>query len=215
MKNIFRREFFLFIGGILSLGLLWYFVDWKVKLQSNASSLTDNSTDELELPDEAYKPQYRLESLVFSVDRKRKTVCAHNVETGELVWESGGEDKFIVPGAAFPIDLSTDGELWVANVGRKRLEQLDPQTGKFIAFWEPTLAFGGCCNPVRFAVLSGGRVVTMEKGMRQACIYQPSGELDQMISDELSNSEFNYFLYRTDDKVNVCDIGTKQQWEVA
>lgn len=157
----------------------------------------------------------RLNGLVFSVDRKRKTVCARDEKTGTPVWEANGEDNFIIPGAAFPIDLSPDGELWVANVGKKRLEQLDPKTGKFIASWQPKAPFGGCCNPVRFAVLARGRFITMEKGTRQICIYQPSGELERIVSKSLSGSEDNYYLYHTDKAVYIFDVGTSQQWEVS
>jgi hypothetical protein len=138
-----------------------------------------------------------------------------------LVWESHGEDQWIVPGAAFPMDVSTIGELWVANVGRKRLEQLDPKTGGFIASWEPKQAFVGCCNPVRFAALSGGRFVTMEKGIRRVCIYSPSGELESVVTDALSDFEYNYFLYRDrktdhlEETVHLYDTGTKKHWEVS
>ena len=131
------------------------------------------------------------------------------------MWESRGEDKFIVPGAAFPLDLSQNGDLWVANIGRKRLEQLDPATGRFIASWEPRESFGGCCNPVRFAALSGGRFVTMEKGVRRVCIYLPSGELERVVTDKLSDSEFNYYLGRDGGRVHLYDTGTKQHWEVS
>ena len=103
----------------------------------------------------------------------------------------------------------------MANIGRKRLEQLDPATGRFIASWEPREAFGGCCNPVRFAALPGGRFVTMEKGVRRACVYLPSGELERIITDNLSDSEFNYYLGRNGGKVHLYDTGTKQHWEVS
>jgi streptogramin lyase len=136
------------------------------------------------------------------------------MNTGELIWESHGEDRLIIPGAAFPIDLSPDGELWVANVGRKRLEQLDPATGRFIASWHPKEPLGGCCNPVRFAALSNGRFLTMEKGTRQVCIYSPSGDLEHIVSDTLSGSEENFHLIHTDKAVHLFDAGTSREMEV-
>ncbi len=157
---------------------------------------------------------FRLNGLVFFTNRERKIVCASNEQTGKPVWESKGEDRFIIPGAAFPLDLSPDGELWVANVGKKRLEQLNPQTGKFIASWEPLAPFGGCCNPVRFAILARGRFVTMEKGTRRVCIYLPSGEIERLVTDSLSASEDNYYLYHKNKTVYIYDSGTSQQWEV-
>ncbi|NLZ64184.1 MAG: hypothetical protein GX902_10290 [Lentisphaerae bacterium] len=155
-----------------------------------------------------------LDGLRFEIDRQRKVVQAVAVNDNRIVWESRGQDRFIVPGAAFPLDLSPEGELWVANVGRKRLERLDPQTGRFISFWEPSQQFAGCCNPVRFAALSGGRFVTMEKGSRRACIYLPSGELERVLSNSLSASEHDYHLYHTADTVHLYDLHSNQHWEV-
>lgn len=212
--KLFRRDFFLFIGGVLSLGLLGHLVGRRLTRRS-PPSMPEETPGDFVLPEEAYRPEHRLSPFVFSVNRKGKTVLAHDEASGELLWESRGEGRFIVPGAAFPLDLTPEGELWVANVGRKRLEQLDPQTGRFIASWEPSTSFGGCCNPVRFAVLSGGRVVTMEKGVRRACLYKPSGELEQIVTDELSDSEFDYFLYRKDGVVCLDDARTRKHWEVS
>lgn len=157
---------------------------------------------------------YRINGLVYTVDRMRKVVQASDEKSGEMVWESQGEDRLIIPGAAFPIDVSPSGELWVANVGKKRLEQLDPQTGRFIASWQPNVPFGGCCNPVRFAVLANGRFLTMEKGTRRACIYGPTGELESVVSDQLSSSEHNFYLYHMNQAVHLFDAGTSLQLEV-
>ena len=211
--KLFRRDFIFFILGVLSLGIFGWFVRNTMKKPS--AQPEDAPDDVFALTENASQtPVYRLDDLEFRVERRRKTACAYHAETGELVWESHGEEQFIVPGAAFPIDLSATGELWVANVGRKRLEQLDPNTGEYIAFWEPRQAFGGCCNPVRFAALPGGRFVTMEKGTRRACVYLPSGELEAVITDALSDSEFNYYLIRDGETVNLYDTGVRKHWEV-
>jgi len=213
--KIFRRDLLFFILGILSLGLFGWFVGRKWKKDSNVATADDEISEPFELPEHASKtPVYRLDRLVFRVDRDRKTVCAHDAETDELVWESHGEDRLIVPGAAFPMDLSPTGELWVGNVGRKRLEQLDPKTGRYIASWEPKEPFGGCCNPVRFAALADGRFVTMEKGVRRACLYLPSGELESVVTDTLSDSEYNYYLCRDGEKVHLYDAGARKHWEI-
>ena len=110
---------------------------------------------------------------------------------------------------------SSQGWTGQKTITRAQLEQLDPATGRFIASWEPREAFGGCCNPVRFAALPGGRFVTMEKGVRRACVYLPSGELERVITDKLSDSEFNYYLGRDGGKIHLYDTGTKQHWEVS
>ena len=205
-----RREFLLWLGGVCSLGLLGWLVGRK--LQAPPKIVPEAP---FEPPVFAVRSKHTLNGMSFHVDRAKRTVLA-STESGGPVWESHGEDKFIVPGAAFPLDLSQDGELWVANIGRKRLEQLDPATGRFIASWEPREAFGGCCNPVRFAALPGGRFVTMEKGVRRACVYLPSGELERVVTDKLSDSEFNYYLGRDENgTVHLYDTGSKQHWEVS
>jgi len=210
--KFFRRDFLFFLLGVLSLGLFGRMVRRSVK--NPAESTGETLPDDFELPENATQQEYRLGGLVFRVDRKRKVVCAHKAETEELVWESQGEDQWIVPGAAFPMDLSPAGELWVANVGRKRLEQLDPKTGRFIASWEPKQVFGGCCNPVRFAALAAGRFVTMEKGVSRACIYLPTGELESVVTDALSDSELTYLLCRDGETIHLYDTGVRKHWEV-
>ncbi len=170
-----------------------------------------------ELPELPQCPPARLGDLEFRVSRERRKVLAVNISSGEQVWESCGLDGWIVPGAAFPLDVSPEGYLWVANVGRQRLEQLDPQSGTFIASWMPVEPFGGCCNPVRFAALGGGRFLTMEKGIRQAKLYAPSGELLEVIVPDLSASEFNYEIRKTRDKIYLIDhqsdFGQPRRWE--
>ena len=206
-----RREFLVWLGGTFCLGLLGWLVGRRIQTPPEPVAETPFVP-----PEFAVRPKYVLNGVGFSADRAKRTICADSVTGGDRVWESHGEDRFIVPGAAFPLDLTPDGELWAANIGRKRLEQLDPATGRFIASWEPREAFGGCCNPVRFAALSGGRFVTMEKGVRRACVYLPSGELERVVTDELSASEFNYYLGRDGaGAVHLYDTGTKRHWEVS
>ncbi len=159
----------------------------------------------------------RLGDMEFRVERERRKVMAVSISSGEQVWESDGFDGWIVPGASFPLDVSPEGNLWVANVGRKRLEQLDPQSGAFIASWVPEEAFSGCCNPVRFAALEGGRFLTMEKGKRQARLYAPSGKLLDVIVPDLSASEFHYEIRKTPGKIYLIDhqsdFGQVRTWE--
>ncbi|MBP5319871.1 MAG: hypothetical protein J6334_02700 [Kiritimatiellae bacterium] len=209
--NLSNRERILFFGGLFTLGIFGSFLfRRRPRLQ-----VVPPPRPPLKLPEAVrHPPDPELDGLRFSVDRKRRTVRAHDAATGALVWESSGEDRFIIPGAAFPIDLTPDGELWVANVGRKRLEQLDPKTGRFIASWRPTEPFGGCCNPVRFAALAGGRFVTMEKGSCLARIYAPSGDLEREIATELSPSEYDYYLHRERRVIHLYDTLLRSHWKV-
>lgn len=212
--KIFRRNFLIFTAGLFTLGAFGVGLFRELRRSSVPYEPGDDVDDDFVLPEEAKRVVHRADGVIFRTDRERKTVRAYAEDTNALLWESHGEDKFILPGASFPIDLSPDGELWVGNVGRKRLEQLDPKTGRFIASWEPREPFGGCCNPVRFAALSGGRFLAVEKGVRRICVYAPSGELERVLSDELSRSESNYHLYRNRNVIHVYDTGIKRHWEV-
>lgn len=206
-----RREIVILIVGLCTLSFLGVLMF--NRLRHTPPELATESKPAI--PDAFSRAvTFRLDGLVFSTDRQKKTVLARNEKTGAPVWESQGEDRLIVPGAAFPLDLSPAGELWVANVGKKRLEQLDPKTGRFIASWQPKEPFAGCCNPVRFAALARGRFITMEKGTRQVCIYQPSGELERIVTSALSASEDDYYLYHTDKTVYIYDAGTRMQLQV-
>lgn len=207
-----KRDIIILIVGLCGLSLLGFLTLSKFRHIPPAAS----SAAEKPIVPEVFtqKRVFCMNGLIFATDRKNKSVIALVEKTGALVWESQGEDRLIIPGAAFPIDLSPSGELWVANVGKKRLEQLDPKTGRFIASWQPQKPFSGCCNPVRFAALSRGRFVTMEKGTRRACVYLPSGELEQVLTDSLSSSEYNYYLYHTDEAVYLFDAGTSRQRKV-
>lgn len=96
---------------------------------------------------------------------------------GEKIWESSGADRFAIPCGKFPLDISPEGELWVANTGKHRLERLDPKTGEFICEWVPAKGFElrGCCNPMAFACMGNGSFALMEKGAWEFRIFEPSG----------------------------------------
>lgn len=159
-----------------------------------------------------------INGLEYHCDRENRRVYAVKVDTGEIAWVSYGESGWLIPGAAFMLDVSPESELWVLNPGRRRLEQLNPETGDYIASWEPREPLPGCCNPVRFAAMSGGRFLTMEKGRRQARLYAPSGEVLNVLVANLSASEHNYVLIHNDDRVYMSDLqplnGRVRQWEI-
>lgn len=163
------------------------------------------------LPDEAIVGGLAVRNgKVYFTDAGRKKVYCISAADGNPVWESTGEDKFILPSAAFPLSFSPEGNLWVANTGKKTLEQLDPATGKFIAAWKPSEkdGFKGCCNPVAFAALAGGRFVCVEKGTRQARIFSPSGNVDQVLLTKMSDDYSSYAVSVDDDgKITIYDKG--------
>jgi hypothetical protein len=93
---------------------------------------------------------------------------------------TAGKVGFIVPSPYFDVALGADGEIWVVNPGRLRVE-LHSYEGLFKESWgEASLAvggFGGCCNPTHIALLPDGSFVTSEKGLPRVKIYGPDGTL--------------------------------------
>lgn len=140
------------------------------------------------------------DGFTFIADPDSRRVICTDV-SGKVIWRSSGEDRFIVPSRYFPLDCSAEGDLWVVNPGRKRMEQLDSKNGRFIAAWEPApgYEFGGCCNPVVFAAMRGGKFLTMEKGDRQVRLFQPDGIGRKLLVSELSNEPETYRIRRHKD----------------
>lgn len=131
---------------------------------------------------------------IFMSDAFAKKVFCYSLK-GEKIWESQGLDKFIVPNEKFPLDISPDGELWVANTGRLRLENLNLETGKFVASWTPKENFAGCCNPVEFVALGQGAFAAMEKGTCEIRLFDAAGNSKILAgSANVSNMWLKYNL---------------------
>lgn len=210
--NISRLHLLFFLAGLAGLFITALLI---VRLTTMPTNLaTPEPSQDRNWCDLPAAPPLQLEGMRFQVNRQNFSVQAISLDSGAVVWESTGEDGFIVPGEAFPLAVSPEGNLWVANVGRKRLEQLDPQTGAFLASWQPVEQFGGCCNPVRFAALRHGRFVTMEKGTRQARLLDPAGRVIKVITGELSQSESDYQLIHLPECVYIIDHRHKRIWQV-
>lgn len=104
-------------------------------------------------------------------------------------WGKKDEDKgipgFIIPSPYFEIHLAPDKTLWVANTGRYQLENYS-LAGEFKSSWgKPEFGlngFCGCCNPVSFAFLKDGRIVTSEKGIVRIKIYNEIGEISDVVA---------------------------------
>ena len=100
-----NRERRLFLAGLFALGILGVFL-FRRKPRLRAIP----PPKPFPLPDAAVHPSDpQLGALRFSVDRKKKTVCAHDVATGRLVWESSG--------SSFPARRSPSTFRRTANFG--------------------------------------------------------------------------------------------------
>ena len=107
-------------------------------------------------------------------------------KNGELHSMLGqAEEKFVVPSPYFDVALS-EGRLFVANTGHRRIETWTTDGKKLSQFGEPGTApgaFCGCCNPSHFAVIPQG-FVTTEKGINRIKILDRNGDFVEFVSSQ-------------------------------
>ncbi|HYM34690.1 MAG TPA: hypothetical protein VET48_04790 [Steroidobacteraceae bacterium] len=126
----------------------------------------------------------------FVADAGNRVVLRYD-RTGKLKGRIGAKDKdkdipgFIVPSAFFDVEIAPDGLLRVSNPGRHRVETYTLD-GDFEGAWgKPGAAienFCGCCNPINLAVLSDGRMVTVEKGIPRVKVYSAEGAFESVVA---------------------------------
>jgi hypothetical protein len=130
------------------------------------------------------------EDRVWLADYGRKVLVACT-PAGRVVFEAGRADKAMnydglaVPSPHMDVAVDANGDAWVANPGRCRLEKFD-RGGHFVRMWgKPggtVDGFYGCCNPCEFALLSDGRFVTAEKGVPRVRIFSSTGQFECFVA---------------------------------
>ncbi len=123
------------------------------------------------------------DTLLFLADAGHREVLVCNRRTGEIRSRFGKKDDaagvpgFVVPSPYFDLAVSRD-RLLIANPGRLRIESYTFD-GHFESSWgQPGMAidhFCGCCNPVYFARLPDGGIITSEKGLARVNCYTGTG----------------------------------------
>jgi DNA-binding beta-propeller fold protein YncE len=117
-------------------------------------------------------------------------VVLHYSTQGKLLGRLGEKDPARgVPGLLVPsphLDVVwREGDLWVSNPGRRRVEQYAPD-GRLLSAWGKAGValedFCGCCNPTDLALLPDGKVVTAEKGLARVKVYTPEGALESVVA---------------------------------
>lgn len=120
---------------------------------------------------------------VLVADAGHRVVLRYNT-SGTLIGHIGEKnpDKnipgFVIPSPHFPLAISRDGLLRVANPGRNRIETYTLDGDLEFAWGERSVGikgFCGCCNPVSLALLPDGGFVTAEKGLDRVKIYNSDG----------------------------------------
>lgn len=154
---------------------------------------------------------------LFYTDCGRRIVGCISLKTFEQLWESGGEESFLLPDGSFPLSVSPEGDLWVANPGKKQLEQLLPKNGNFLAKWQPleSVAFPGCCNPILFQAISNGRFICAEKGTNRIRLFSPSGAEEKILADNLNFKLLNRHTLAVDESTLRVNDGNQPLLEIS
>jgi hypothetical protein len=127
---------------------------------------------------------------VFAADSGQRLVWRFD-RSGRTLGRIGNRDSARgVPGLVLPspfldVRLHPDGLLRLNNTGRHRIEAYTID-GDFEQGWGEASAaiagFCGCCNPIGFAVLPDGRMVTCEKGLPRVKVYRADGKLESVVA---------------------------------
>ncbi len=121
---------------------------------------------------------------VYLADAGNRIVLRYD-RSGKLKNEIGRRDDdreipgFVIPSPHFDLAMAPDGLLRVVNPGRHTIEAYTPRGDREFEFGSGTIrveGFCGCCNPVAFAILSDGSIVTVEKGLLRVKVYDPQGQ---------------------------------------
>jgi len=135
-------------------------------------------------------------SFITSVAANKNNVAfADAGNRAVFVLDKGGEVKkiiglndgqFIIPSPYFDIALDSDGIIYAANTGHRRIEKRGSDGVTLSYFGEPGTApdaFCGCCNPAHFVKTRTG-YITAEKGINRIKILGESGEFIEFVSSK-------------------------------
>jgi hypothetical protein len=127
---------------------------------------------------------------VYIADAGQRVVWCFD-RKGRFIRRIGDKDPekdipgFVVPGPYFDLAMAPDGMLWVANPGRHQIEAYTVKGDRELAwgkFGNNLDDFTACCNPVSFAILADGSVVTCEKGLARVKVYDANGMLTGVVA---------------------------------
>ena len=131
------------------------------------------------------------DDLVFIADAGQRIVWCYDHD-GNFIRRIGEKDPdrnipgFVVPGPYFDLAMAPDGLLRVANPGRHQIEAYTIKGDREFAwgrFGNRLEDFTACCNPVSFAILKDGSVITCEKGVARVKVYDASGRLKGFVAE--------------------------------
>jgi sugar lactone lactonase YvrE len=96
---------------------------------------------------------------------------------------------FDIPTGVIDFALDDEGRIHVPNPGMHRVERYTAAgelVGRFGRFdGRDPAGFPGCCNPTNLTLDGAGRVIVSEKAGPRVKIYDPSGKLLTVVTDDL------------------------------
>ena len=137
------------------------------------------------------------DEIVYVADAGTRQVRVYNWE-GDMLGTVGDKDEalgipgFVIPSPYFDLLIGETNTVWVANPGRRQLEQYDPD-GNLLKTWGASSmewsGFSGCCNPTHIARLPDGAFVTSEKGLPRVKVYESDGAFRNVVAGPESFAE--------------------------
>ena len=128
---------------------------------------------------------------IFIADAGQRVVWCYDLHGG-FVRRIGDKNLardipgFIIPGPYFDLAMAPDGLLRVANPGRHQIEAYTIKGDREFAwgrFGNRIEDFTACCNPVSFAILKDGNIITCEKGVARVKVYDTFGKLKGFVAE--------------------------------
>jgi len=96
---------------------------------------------------------------------------------------------FDIPNGVVDFAIDDQGQIHVANPGMHRVERYTAAgelVGRFGRFdGRDPAGFPGCCNPTNLTLDGAGRVIVSEKAGPRVKVYDPSGKLLTVVTDDL------------------------------
>lgn len=99
--------------------------------------------------------------------------------------KTGGGSSFVLPSPYFDLATGPDGELWIVNPGKQRIQNYSYDGNPRKAWGRAGMGiqdFCGCCNPSHIAIGPAGDFVTSEKGIPRIKIYDRNGKFTGVVA---------------------------------
>jgi sugar lactone lactonase YvrE len=128
---------------------------------------------------------------VFLADATARWIRRYDAQ-GRFLNNIGDQHRkggFHIPNGVVDFAVDDEGVLHVANPGMHRVERYSADgtlLGRFGRFdGRDPAGFPGCCNPTNLTVDERGRVIVSEKAGPRVKVYDPEGQLLEVVADDV------------------------------